>query len=601
MSRKKCTSIGGQAVIEGVMMRGTQSIATAVRDEKGKIVVESNYLKPTAKKNFLFRTPIIRGFISFFSSMATGMGCLMRSGEVFGEEEEPSKFEKWLAKKTGASVYNIIMAFSVLLGVALSVALFFFLPHLIVSLFEKIPGVDTSIWWINLLMSLLEGVVRIGIFVGYIALTTLMPDVKRTYMYHGAEHKTISCYENDLELTVENARKMTTKHDRCGTAFMFIVMVISILVFAVVSSLLKTTGAVQNNALLFLIKLACIPLISGISYECLKVMAKYDNVIVRILKAPGLALQKLTTKEPTDDMLEVAIVAFKTVQAMDQDNTIPVLRFDTTKIYKKCREEIDEILNNAKVDKADGDWIMCQALGIKRSQLEAQTHIKESQFSKAKEWAKKRAEGMPIWKIFGETNFYGYDIKVTLDTLSPRPETEEVCEELLKHIDNTSKVLDMCTGSGCIAITIAKEKGASVVAVDKSKKALEVAKENIELNNVQEKVILLESDMFEKVEGEFDAIVSNPPYIPTKDIDSLDVSVKEYDPIMALDGGLDGLDFYRIIAKNSVNHLKTNGYLILEIGINQAEDVKKLLEDNFDVEIKKDLSNIDRIVIARKK
>jgi len=186
--RKKTTSIGGQAVIEGVMMRGTKSVATAVRNEKGEIVVESSYVKPVKEKNILFRIPVIRGFLNFISSMVIGMKNLMRSGEVFGEDAEPGKFEKWLSKKFGVDVYSIVMAISVVLGIALSVFLFVFLPNAIEGLIIKLANIDISIPWVNLLIGLMEGAIRMGIFVAYIGLTTLMPDVKRTYMYHGAEH-----------------------------------------------------------------------------------------------------------------------------------------------------------------------------------------------------------------------------------------------------------------------------------------------------------------------------------------------------------------------------------------------------------------------------
>ena len=289
--RKKCTSIGGQAVIEGVMMRGVNSIATAVRDEDKNIVIESSYVTPVSKKNGLYRTPVIRGFLNLVSSMAIGMKSLMRSGEVFGEDAEPSKFDNWLAKKTGIDIYSIVMVFSVILGIALSLFLFVFLPHEveagIIALIKHFTGWELLPAWVSFLMSLLEGAVRVGIFIGYIALTTLIPDVKRTYMYHGAEHKTINCYEHDLELTVENARKMTKAHDRCGTAFMFIVMVISIFIVAVVNGVLAFTQVpiLQNRWIKFLIKLALIPFVAGVSYEVLKFLAKFDNAFVRFLKA----------------------------------------------------------------------------------------------------------------------------------------------------------------------------------------------------------------------------------------------------------------------------------------------------------------------------
>ena len=257
MARKRCTSIGGQAVIEGVMMRGTRSMATAVRDEKGNIVVESKYIKPTKDKNFLFRTPFLRGIFNFVGTMFMGVGTLLRSGEVFDGETQPSKVEKWFAKTFKVDVFSVVMAFAVVVGVALSLLLFYFLPQLAVTGIAALFKIDTDAnIGVQIGMNLLEGAIRMLIFVAYIAATALMKDVRRTYMYHGAEHKTISCYEHGLELTVENARTMSTIHDRCGTTFMFLTMVISVLVFSL-------TGWSDQLWLRLLLRLALIPIVAG--------------------------------------------------------------------------------------------------------------------------------------------------------------------------------------------------------------------------------------------------------------------------------------------------------------------------------------------------
>ena len=600
--RKKCTSIGGQAVIEGVMMRGINSVATAVRDESGEIVVESQYVTPVSKKNAAYRTPVVRGFANLVSSMGIGMKALMRSGEVFGEDTEPSKFDNWLAKKTGIDVYNIVMVISVILGIALSVFLFVFLPHLIESgvraLILRYSAIPV---WADFLLSIFEGVVRVVIFLIYIWLTTFIPDVKRTYMYHGAEHKTINCYEHDLELTVENARKMTKAHDRCGTAFMFIVMITSIFIVAVVNGAFTATGVaiLQARWLRFIVKLALIPVVAGVAYEILKGLAKYDNALVRVLKAPGLWLQSLTTKEPTDDMLEVAIKAFQTVYDMDNDPTIKEQKFDIKLTLKKIKEEFDEKLKAVNADSSESEWILSMAMGITRSELEKESYIKQSQVDKAREVLDKRLTGMPLWKVIGNTNFYGYEIDINEDVLCPRPETEELVEKALTFIKKDSSVLDLCTGSGCIAIAIAKKSGANVTASDISKKALDVANKNVLKHELAAEVQLLESDLFENIDGKYDVIVSNPPYIPTKEIENLDKEVKEFDPIIALDGGEDGLDVYRRIAKDVDKHLNDKGVILFECGENEADKIKDLF-DGFKVEIVKDLQGVDRIVVAQK-
>lgn len=366
--RKKCVSIGGQAVIEGVMMRGKRSMATAVRDENGNIVIESQYLKPAEEKSFLFRAPFLRGIFSFFGTMVSGVRTLMRSGEVFDGEAEPSKAEKWFAKTFKVDVFSVIMAISVVIGIALSVGLFFFLPQLIttglISLFKINAQANVGV---QIGMNFLEGFIRMLIFIGYIALTSAMKDIKRVYMYHGSEHKTISCYEHDLELTVENAQKMTTVHDRCGTTFMFITMVVSVLIFSL-------TGWSGQLWVRFLIRLALIPVVSGVSYEVLKFLAKFDNPLVRALKAPGLLLQKLTTRQPDDSMVEVAIAAFKTVLAMDEDPNLPEQKFDTKLLKRKVEEELVQ----SGVSDERAKEIICIGMGVSQEEYEHVSHIKHS-------------------------------------------------------------------------------------------------------------------------------------------------------------------------------------------------------------------------------
>ncbi|MBP5373066.1 MAG: DUF1385 domain-containing protein, partial [Clostridia bacterium] len=225
------TNIGGQAVLEGVMMRGNSSMAVSVRDEDGIIRLETERLTPIKERSFIFRTPFIRGVISFFSSLLSGTRILMRSAEVYGEGE-PSKFEKFLSEKLKIDVIQIVMIIGVILGLGLAIALFMFLPNFLTELIAAPLDLDkTSIWF-----NLIEGGFKLFIFVAYILLTSLMRDIKRTYMYHGAEHKTISCFEKGLPLTVENVKGCTRVHDRCGTTFTFLVLFISILVFSLANA-----------------------------------------------------------------------------------------------------------------------------------------------------------------------------------------------------------------------------------------------------------------------------------------------------------------------------------------------------------------------------
>ena len=338
MKKKNVCGIGGQAVLEGVMMRGKNSYAIAVRNGEGEIVMESERPKVTDKKKKALKIPVLRGIISFFDAFVSGLKITMRASEVFGEADEaPSKFEKWLAKTFKIDIMNVVLTVGGVLGIILAIALFVVLPQIAAlgifagaGLIEV--NMDAGVWnafrtsttglgfWWNMLYEVIRGFVRIIVFVGYIALVSLMKDIKRLFMYHGAEHKVISCYEHGLPLTVENAKTMSTKHDRCGTTFLFIVMIVSMLFFTVVPVSMIDVG---NGFLTFIvqlvIRLALIPVVAGISYEFLKLFAKYDNLFSRACKAPGLWLQRLTTKEPDEKMLEVSIAAFNEVLKLESD------------------------------------------------------------------------------------------------------------------------------------------------------------------------------------------------------------------------------------------------------------------------------------------
>ena len=586
------TSIGGQAVLEGVMMRGRTAMATAVRDAEGKIRVETKRVTPPEKQPWILKVPVIRGVVNFVNSMVGGSKTLMRSAEVYGEEEEPSKFEKWLAQKLHVDLMGVVTTIALILGLGLSVLLFVMLPQWVSNGISALTGIESTSFWYNLI----EGLVRIFIFVCYILLTSLMKDIRRTYMYHGAEHKTITCYEKGLELTPENARTCKRVHNRCGTTFLFFVMLVSILVFSVANTFLKVEGVWR-----MLLKIALLPVVAGLSYELLKALAKTDSPLFFPLKAPGLALQRITTREPDDGMLEVAITAFKRVLEMDADPTIPEEQFVTALKTNVLLEQVSKILQPANVDSSDGEWIVSILSGVPRSDLAKSTQLcQPSVVEKAFDWAKKRAEGMPLWYVTGDAEFYGYTFKVDNRVLIPRPETEELCEYALSLIKEGDRILDLCTGSGAIAVTLAKKSGATVFASDVSEGALELASQNAELN--QANVQFIHSNLFESIEGKFNLIISNPPYIPTADINGLDKEVKDYEPILALDGGADGLDFYRLIAKNAGEYLEDGGLLLMEFGVGQAQDIANLLEENFtEIEIRKDISGKERIIKARKR
>ncbi len=303
------TSIGGQAVMEGVMMRGPKEIATAVRKSNGEIIIDKKEVSSVFTKYKFLKIPILRGVISFFESMITGVKCLMFSAEQAdledGEDYKPSKFEQWLDDKFGDKVKDIVIYFSVFVSLIFSVGLFILLPTVLVGWLKKFI-VSAPV------LSLCEGGVRIVIFLAYLFLVSRMKDIQRVFEYHGAEHKTIAAYEHGEELTPENARKYSRLHPRCGTSFLLIVMIISIIFF----SFLKWETVWQR----MLYRLLLLPVVAGVSYEIIKFAGRSDSKLVKWLTSPGLALQLLTTREPDDSQLEVAIAALKSVLTGNKDD-----------------------------------------------------------------------------------------------------------------------------------------------------------------------------------------------------------------------------------------------------------------------------------------
>lgn len=307
----KKTKIGGQALIEGIMMRGVSNAAMAVRKKDGTIDVEEWPLK---ERKWYEKTPIIRGSINFVTQLSDGYKCMMKSAEKSGMmdddgSDEPTKFEKWLEDKFGDKLTNAVMAVAMVLGVALAVVLFLFVPSYLFSLIEMAAGdVDISMW-----KSTFEGVLKLALFVGYMAVVAQMKDIRRTYEYHGAEHKTIACYEAGKPLTVENVRPMCRFHPRCGTSFIIITFLVGILFYSIVPIEPGTWFGIESNALAVMlrviIKLALLPVVVGIAYELIRLAGKYTNIFTKIISAPGLWMQRLTTREPDDSQIEVAIAA----------------------------------------------------------------------------------------------------------------------------------------------------------------------------------------------------------------------------------------------------------------------------------------------------
>ena len=305
----KKVSVGGQAVIEGVMMRGSNGVATAIRKSNGEIEVDLKKIKPLTQKNKVFSLPIIRGFITLIDSLIIGIKTLNYSASFIEElDKESSKLDDWIEEKFKGKATDIIMGISFIVSMALSILIFFIIPTFVANKF-KIININNTIS-----LNILEGIIRVSIFLIYILIISRMKDIKRVFEYHGAEHKTIFCYESNEELKPENAKHQGRLHPRCGTNFLFLVMIVSIILFSFTG-----WNSIWQR---ILYRIILLPVVSGITYEIIKWMGNNKNFCTKILAYPGLMLQKLTTREPDLKQLEVAIVSLKVAEGIETVESI---------------------------------------------------------------------------------------------------------------------------------------------------------------------------------------------------------------------------------------------------------------------------------------
>lgn len=585
--------------MEGVMMMGKTSYCTAVRDPDGNIQVEKLRIKRSTAGRRASKIPFVRGVVNMFGSLFRGTKALMRSSEVYAStDDEPGRVEKWFAEKFKTDLMSVVSVIGVILGFALAVFFFMWLPRFLVGTLDKYL-------WKTLLGSPWEyvmlGVLKIIIFLAYLGLIMLIPDIRRLYRYHGAEHKTINCYEKGLELTPENVMGCSRIHDRCGTSFLFIVIIINIILLGVVSWALRI-NLINVYALKVLanlgLEIILLPVIAGISYEILKLLAKFHGPISKVFKSPGMLLQKVfTTREPDEQMVEVAITAFNAAMAMDAAPDMEEEKFVTGGLLPKLLEETKKTFAGHNIDESDAEWIYALTLGINRSELGEQRMVKPGETRKINQIVEKRLTGRPLWYIIGDVEFYDCTIKVDERALIPRPETEILAQHAAKAVEDGDKVLDLCTGSGCIAVSVAKHckgKKVQITAADVSDAAIMLARENANYNSVD--VNFVQSDLFSRVHGRFNLIVCNPPYIKSGEIAGLQSEVRDYEPRIALDGGEDGLEFYRRLAREVSRYITRGGLLMLEVGEGQAQEVLKLFDKREYAMVVKDFAGVDRFL-----
>ena len=341
--------VGGQAVLEGVMMKAGNRMVTTCRKADGSLTVTDDNFVSAREKHKILDLPLVRGVVSFAESMIMSFKTLGASADALGLEEEPSKFEKWLSDKLGAKLTDVVMVVSLILGLGLSALLFVFLPIWITAGINFLIGLGFGAEMPAGVTAILEGFMKMGIFVGYLAAVSLMPDIKRTFMYHGAEHKSIACFEAGEELTPENAKKHTRFHPRCGTSFMFFMILLGIIAGLFIKILIPGLGM----WLYTLIRLLILPLLMGLGYELIRLAGKHDNIVTRALSAPGLWVQRITTKEPTEDMLEVAIISLKCALR----DEFPEFRefFEARPWEKKVETENSQSVEDADSTAADAE------------------------------------------------------------------------------------------------------------------------------------------------------------------------------------------------------------------------------------------------------
>ena len=335
--------VGGQAVLEGVMMKAGDRTVTTCRKEDGSLTVSSSNFVSVRKKHKILDLPLVRGVVNFVEMMMLSVKILGDSANALGIEEEETKFEKWLKKHFGMNIVNFVLILGTVLGLALALFLFLVLPSAISSLIDYLVPVELGVW-----TAAIEGGIKIMIFLLYLWLVSFMPEIKRTFMYHGAEHKSIACFEAGEELTPENAKKHRRFHPRCGTSFMFFMILIGIFAGMTIKALIPGLAWYFYTAIRILI----LPLVMGIGYEVIRLAGKHDNFITRALSAPGLWVQRITTKEPTLDMLEVAIVSLKCAL---RDDFPEFAAFYDEKPWEKKDEGVNEGESGEPTDEDSSD------------------------------------------------------------------------------------------------------------------------------------------------------------------------------------------------------------------------------------------------------
>ncbi len=548
-------------------------------NSKGEIKLSSSRTKKSFK-NFL-KFPFLRGIVIFFYGFWQFCYFLLENSHFNEVQKEEFPFEKKISKKLSITANTIFWSIFSFLTLFFGIFVFGIVPDLVA---RALPPNCTQIE-----RNALSGSLKLVLFYVIVLMLKIIPAMRAYYRFNGA-----ICAQQNLQSSHKSNNPSSPNYFR-STNFLCFVIFSFALHFFVVSLI----GLQINFFLGILFNIAVFLLITSISYEFLKIFETRRFLITRIV---AIILCFPVTNKPSRTEMEVCFGAYEELKQMTKDQTRQTLSAGDEIALSTVLCEVKNSLSRSDItDPSEAEWLIATVLEKNRTQMKLTPTITQEQLASIRAAVSERKKHVPLSKIFGWTEFYGNRFIVDKNVLSPRCETELLCEQAIKIINKKDykKILDLCTGSGAIAITLAKNTNAKIDGVDISKSALKVASKNAQ--NLGAKVALYESNMFSglKKNIKFDMIVSNPPYISTKEISLLDEEVKNHDPHIALDGGDDGLDFYRIIAKNAPEFLKKEGYLLLEIGDRQFVDVKKILSENFkNIKVIKDLNNIDRIVVA---
>ncbi|MGL4763393.1 MAG: peptide chain release factor N(5)-glutamine methyltransferase [Sarcina sp.] len=573
--------VGGQGLLNGVMMNGTKGIATATRMKNNNIDLRFERRYRQEKEKGLRSFPFFKGIFIILDTVKSGVESFNLSEDIIGEflSEEMLKTIQNTLKTTKSNISR-----NLVIGISAFISIFVFLILPSVAIYFLKDYIDNRV-----ILGGLEASTTILILIIYMCIIGKNEEVATMFAYHGAEHKSIFCYEKGKELNVENVKNEKRFHLRCGTNLLFM-MIIN-------CSIVYMAFGWDSLIIRILLKISIIPIVAGISYELVEYTSKSESIIAKIIAYPGLKLQLLTTREPSNSQIEVAILALKKAEGLRVEKTIRELLNEGNQILKKA--EVESYI-------LDSQLLMCHILGKDKlwiimndtNRLEVE---KEEEFL---DLVEKRRNKYPMSYILRMVEFMGIDFIVKEGVLIPRPDTEILVEEVLKHIEKYEEldICDLCCGSGAIGLAIAQYRSNTKVdLLDIDEKPEEVTGLNIKNQELEDRANFIHSDLFANASNKgYDIIVSNPPYIREEVIETLMDDVKNYEPHLALSGGKDGLVFYRKIVKQSVAYLKGKKILAFEIGHDQGEDVKLLMENSGfeNVVVIKDLAGLDRVVIG---